>query len=276
MTQREETEDASPKEVLTFHYSPNKYVFLGAVEIKDIPGALSRASAAVAELGLNLVWSSSFVIDPSGIAEWSFFAEAEGQAVSPEMVEKKLKQSGDVIDCKIRGEYGKLIVDTFHFPLRLNAKEDGMLLRKDVFADMLQYIVTTYGSAGKALAYQLGKTTGEADGRDLIRVLGRDGLIDNLPELTNLYMAQGWGIPHLSALTLDPISTTIMMEDCFECSNRVSSAPAANFIRGHLAGLGKSFFEKEVDCVETKCMAKGDQMCEFVASERLTSDLGRP
>jgi predicted hydrocarbon binding protein len=257
----------SPKEIHAYHYSPNKHVFLGSVKLKDVPGALASASAVVAEMGLNLIESNSTGDSATGVAEWSFFAEAHDGHASSGAVEKALRRTADIIDCKVIGAEGKVMVDTLHYPLMLSTGAPGILIRKEVFANMLKFVVETFGTGGRALVFQLGKAAGEKDGIDLINEIGEERILENLPELVNLYKAQGWGIPELVDLSFSPLKAIIRMDDCFECKPRNSMVPASNFIRGHLAGLGKALFDKEVECIETRCVARGDSYCEFEAVE---------
>ena len=267
MTEQQELSRATPREIHTYHFSPNKSVFLGSVLIKDVPGTLSAAAASVASLGLNLVESSSQRVDSTGVAEWGFFAEADGGRASAAEIEAKLKETPNVLDCAVRGAEGSVLVDTLHYPLRITPGAQAILVRKDVFSNMLKFIVETYGSAGKTLAYQLGKATGESDGKDLVKELGQERLLENLPELINLYAAQGWGIPDLTDLSFNPLKATLRLRGSFECTGRNSMVPVSNFIRCHLAGLGRAFFDKTVECVETKCVAKGDPYCEITCTE---------
>src|SRR5712692_1928211 len=267
MTEEPMLSGYSPKEIHAYHYSPNKHVFLGSVKLRDVPGALANASAVVADLGLNLIESNSSGDPSTGLAEWGFFADAVDGHISPSWVEKALKDTPDVLDCKVKGAEGRVVVDTLHYPLMLSIGAPAILIRKEVFANMLKFMVENFGSGGKALAYQLGKSAGEKDGKDLINEIGEEGVLENLPELVNMYTAQGWGIPELIDLSIAPLKATIRLDDCFECKPRNSIIPASNFIRGHLAGLGKAFFDKDVECIERKCVAKGDEYCEFEAVE---------
>jgi len=271
LTERQELERWTPREIHTYHFSPKKSVFLGSVLIKDVPGTLSMAAATVAGLGLNLVESNSSRIDSSGLAEWGFFAESDETHISASDLESKLKRTPNVIDCTVRGAEGSVLVDTLHYPLQVTPGAQAILVRKDVFSSMLKFVVETYGSAGKTLAYQLGKATGESDGKDLVKEMGPERVLENLAELTNLYVAQGWGISDLVDLSFNPLTATIRLRGSFECSGRTSMVPVSNFIRGHLAGLAKAFFNKNVECVETMCVAKGDPYCEITCTETVFS-----
>jgi predicted hydrocarbon binding protein len=267
MAEESQLAGLAPKEIHAYHFMPNRHVFLGSVKLRDVPGALASASAVVAEMGLNLIETNSQGDPNTEIAEWSFFAESDNGHPSPEAVEKALKSTSAILDCRVRGAEDRVMVDTLHYPLMVSSGAPGILIRKEVFANMLKFMVETFGTGGKALAFQLGKAAGEKDGKDLINEIGEERILENLPELVNLYTAQGWGVPELIELSFAPLKAVIRMDDCFECTARNSMVPASNFIRGHLAGLGKAFFDKEVECTETKCVARGDSYCQFEAVE---------
>lgn len=98
-------------------------------------------------------------------------------------------------------------------------------------------------------------------------MLGEDRAATSLADLVFLYAAQGWGWPELVDLSLDPLKATIRIYDNFECSYTKSATPNSNYLRGHLVGLGSGISGKKVNCVEKKCIAKGDAYCELIASE---------
>ncbi len=47
-----------------------------------------------------------------------------------------------------------------------------------------------------------------------------------------------------------------------------SSEPVDHVIRGFMAGVASFLFNSDVDYVETKCVAKGDPFCEFIAKQK--------
>lgn len=235
--------------------------------LKDVPGALSKVATLVASMGLNLVESNSFSIADSATAEWGFFAEADDGNVKPEAVETEIKKLPDVIDCRVKGAEGRIVVDNFHYPITLTAGAPAMLIRREVFTDTLKFMIKTYGSAGASLIYQLGKAAGQSDAEGLVKEMGIERVLENLPELVYLYVAQGWGVPELVNLEFGPITATLRIHDNFECKGRDSLVPTSHFIRGHLSGMAQVFFDRTIDCTELKCVSKGDPYCEFVAKE---------
>jgi len=52
--------------------------------------------------------------------------------------------------------------------------------------------------------------------------------------------------------------------------------PVDHMFRGMLAGTYCTLYNMDMDCVETKCRAKGDKVCEFVVKERSKFDLKDP
>jgi predicted hydrocarbon binding protein len=49
-----------------------------------------------------------------------------------------------------------------------------------------------------------------------------------------------------------------------------------HMFRGLVAGAAKVTFKKDVDCIETKCVAKGDLTCEFIIQPKQKFDKKNP
>lgn len=47
-----------------------------------------------------------------------------------------------------------------------------------------------------------------------------------------------------------------------------NSKPVDHIVRGFMAGSASGVFNKDMDYVEVKCVAKGDPYCEFIAKEK--------
>jgi len=60
----------------------------------------------------------------------------------------------------------------------------------------------------------------------------------------------------------------LRLYDSFECEAfRCSDRPASQFIRGHISGLISALLNSNIRVIETKCIAKGDDFCEFIAEK---------
>jgi len=75
----------------------------------------------------------------------------------------------------------------------------------------------------------------------------------------------GWG--DIKVVKLDRVKKTYLVEavNATEAKAYGSSNHAVDhFIRGCFAAGGTVIFDVECDCVESKCISKGDKICEFI------------
>ncbi len=75
-----------------------------------------------------------------------------------------------------------------------------------------------------------------------------------------------WGYGKAEFLELDPEKSYAKLKvtnSANALSYENSTKPVCHFIRGILAGAGTIIMEKEMHCLESKCVAKGDEYCEF-------------
>jgi predicted hydrocarbon binding protein len=256
----------SPKETIGYQYSPGKKVFLVSIEFKNAPGSLPGITSTLSKAGVKTLSGFTAIRGGGEEATWGFFAEAE-MDLRAQNLKRLLDETSGVTKTKVIEGTGGLVVDTIHFPLKLNTGETMVLMRKEVFSDMFRRLGEMFGTGGESIVFEEGEATGENDGRKLVEIFGADGAMANTPELSMLYLTLGWGRPELVRFNPAPFSATIRLFDSFECSGQKSTKPNSQFIRGHMTGLINVLFGKRVKTVETKCRALGDECCEFVLSE---------
>ena len=256
----------SPKETIGYHYSPGKKVFLVSIDFKNTPGTLQAITSALSKGGVKMLSGFTAMREGSDDASWGFFAETNLDLRARQLKEVLDKTSGVSKIHVIEGT-GGLVVDTVHFPLKLNSGETMILMRKEVFGDMFKRLGEMFGSGGEAIVFEEGEATGENDARRLVEIFGAEGAMGSTPELAMLYLTLGWGRPELVRFNPVPFGATIRLYDSFECSGQKSTKANSQFIRGHMTGLINVLFGKRVKNVETKCLALGDECCEFVLSE---------
>jgi predicted hydrocarbon binding protein len=256
------------KETIGYHYNPDKKVFLVSIDLKHDPGALASISSILFNSEITPLGGFTSINPESQTGVWGFFAESKKDMRASQL--KKLIDSSPYVlgSSVIEGTEEGLVVDTIHFPLKLNSGETMILARKEVFSDMFKRLGEIFGTGGETIVYEEGEATGESDGRRLIEVFGRDLALQSIPELSNLYLTLGWGRPELVKFNAIPFSATIRLYDSFECSGQKSTKPHSYFIRGHMTGLINTLFQKQVNCVERKCSALGDEYCEFSLVEK--------
>jgi predicted hydrocarbon binding protein len=108
----------------------------------------------------------------------------------------------------------------------------------------------------------------------LSTIIGRRNIKEKIPSFTAAYLGFiGHGNLSLSksdmpkeefTLKVEESSSAILYNKQFE----KSKYPVCHLTRGIAAALFEIAFEKKMDAVETKCLAKGDSYCEFLVRPR--------
>lgn len=252
---------------MRYHFNPRKKTCVGSVTLNNVPGALAQVANTLASRKVNLVSSESANSKGSDTSVWGFFAEIEDPSVEVSQLKSLVAGLPNVVGVEISEGIDGIVVDKYHYPLYFNSGEKAMVISRRNLVDMFSRVKKIFGSGAEVIIYEMGAATGEDDAKELARGLGKDILARNMTEMVFLYAAQGWGMPELVDLTLEPLTTILRIHDNFECAYVRSGAPNSQYIRGHLVGLAGGVLGKKVMIRETKCMAMGDKYCEFHGEE---------
>ena len=255
-----------PKETMLFLFNPGKLVYAGSIVFKDAPGSLATAAAALAKAGINIVASEQARMEGAKTASWGFFAESD----LPIDVDKTIalvRATGAVVSVRLSEGADGIVVDQGHYPLKYSSGHQAMAFRRENVVDMFERMKKVFGTGANVILYELGVASGESDARALEASVGKDLTMALLVDLGFLYAAEGWGLPDVQELSLDPFKATTRFHDCFECAHQKSSSPNSQYLRGHLVGLAGTLLGKKFTCEETKCLFMGDEYCEFVMKE---------
>jgi predicted hydrocarbon binding protein len=255
------------KETTGYHYNPKKKVFLVSIEIKNDPSALASIALILSSSGIVILSGFTSMNQDAETGIWGFFAEGQ-KDVRAAFLKQLIDSSPYVLGSSVVEGTDGLVVDSLHFPVKLNSGETMILARREVFGDMFNRLGEIFGTGGETIVYEEGEATGESDAKRLIEVFSRSVAQQYVAELSNLYLTLGWGRPELVQFKAIPFSATIRLYDSFECSGQKSAKPHSNFIRGHMTGLINTLFQKDVLCIETRCSSVGDPFCEFTLSEK--------
>jgi predicted hydrocarbon binding protein len=105
----------------------------------------------------------------------------------------------------------------------------------------------------------------------LSKRIGKDeeGIIKTLQGLFELYGLGSMQIVNLDnknkQATINIRNSSVALE---QLKRKKVKYTACTIIEGILAGMFSYIFNKDVDCVERKCMAKGDEACMFVVEQQ--------
>lgn len=108
--------------------------------------------------------------------------------------------------------------------------------------------------------------TGKAVGGEIAKTFldGTTDLNGYVKKFTDLLAELKVALVKVISVDLKKGKAVIQVDECASCSGMPNIGETICYFEGGIiAGVLKFFFKKEVDVVETKCWAKGDNICEF-------------
>jgi len=156
-----------------------------------------------------------------------------------------------------------VVLDMYFFPLKMG-KERAVIFGRWLYKGLLVGIREQFGSAGEAFLYYAGYNAGK-NAYELSAKLVREGEIETMGKMMKaLSLMLGWAVIKKAEINSKRKIAYLRLYDNFECElGKGSQKPYSRFIRGFVAGFFSCLFGEEVEVEETKCIAKGDEHCEF-------------
>lgn len=140
------------------------------------------------------------------------------------------------------------------------AGEDWILMSASTFQDLVKGTEKILGSGAQVIWLEAGKNAGEQFASRLIK-LGME--FSELPSmLEEFFTLGGWGKIQ-AEINIAKKEATITIINSITARGAESKEPICHLIRGFIAGVANVMFHGLSECVETKCIAKGDPHCEF-------------
>ena len=140
-----------------------------------------------------------------------------------------------------------------------------VIFRKPLYTALIREVVSQYGSGGEALLYLIGKYMGESGYENHVDILGeeRPHVLIKIAEV--FFRMVGFGIAKVIDVDLNEKRAKVIVHDCFECElYKNTKEPVSHLVRGILAGWFEKLFKSKVQAIDTKCIAKNDEYCEFL------------
>ncbi len=159
------------------------------------------------------------------------------------------------------------MADELAFPIYIFPEIRSIILHEKGVQGMIKGLYEKLGDTAAVFLYHMAYSGGWFLGEYFSKKLGLRGR-DLLVETLKFYQASGWG--RVELVEYKPLLMRIVLRlyDSFECEAfRCSDRPASQFIRGHISGLISALLNSNIRVIETKCIAKGDDFCEFIAEK---------
>lgn len=249
------------KDIIVYLHDPSRRFFHIAVELKNIPGALHSVLGIFRDLNLNILGSFSSVDGSAKTGVWSAFVEDSHHTASE--LNKKMSSSEYVLRSTVVESKDGFLIDGLHFPVSWNTGDRAFMGRARYFARMLHKIREEFGTGGEKIVYDEGYVWGKETWTEMMSRIGTGFARSNLNDVLKFYQAQGWFKLDGVERNEDDGRIVIRTSESFECMGGGSRGPYSHFIRGHLSGALSAILDTEMTCEETKCIAAGNQYCEF-------------
>jgi len=260
-------EDKYPKELLCELYAPGRRLFEFVVALRNVPSALSKASAVLGGLRINILSGFHAALPTEKEAKWSFFADLTDKA-KPEDVAEALNSLDVVTDVKFsEAQLPGLIVDELHFPL-LVLDERAVVFSVDSLAAVFRHLREITGpGVATVLLHQMGHQSGETEAKrvqERFHLAGEEAFKVILAER----VSKGWGVPRMEEYDAEKRRVTVTVTDLLECLplKGTMTEPASHFFRGYLEGALGVLMQTRLQVREVECVAKGDKRCTFAAT----------
>ena len=232
--------------------------------LKDIPGALAKAAKVLADANINIKTGSTFYVNEyPNAGVWSSFIDISRATKNLEEVEEELRSLDVVLDVLFK-DPKPAPFESIHFPV-LHGNTRAVIMPRGMFWALWSAFEKIFAHSGLIMVlYEVGKKIGQHAARRISEMFGLKGK-ELLEALAQAGQATGWAITEIKEVDFERSSATIIVKDCFEAiAWRKKPYAVCHWTRGYLAGYLSVVFNKPVEATETKCLAKGDEYCEFV------------
>ena len=230
--------------------------------VLNIPGVLEKLTDIFYSFNLNIVgiaFSSSIKREE----ETGLFIAADfgGSNISPVDLKSKIKSIREIKDIKIIKPIAGILIDPYFYPIE-SAGTRAILLGRANVMGLMKIFRERYGTeVARMVFYNVGYQVGKEVYK--IYFKGKEiSLEEILKLLENILVGFGWGYVETK---LKGNFIIIKINEYWECEavKGEYKTSQGHLMRGILTGLFGLITRKEVKVEETKCIAKGDNYCQF-------------
>jgi predicted hydrocarbon binding protein len=247
-------------------FDENQKIYGLAIEAKVEKGNLRKLAEVAESLGVTIryIQFSMNEARKSTINAIAFLDFSKSKATPKEALEIILNSYDFVKSAKIIKPCGRSIVFDNHFFPLIAANERAVIFRKSVYEALFSGVRERFGSAGEAMLYYQGFSIGFKI-YDTYREIAKSDDVEDLVEVAKaINMTLGWGIIDNVDINVKGKSAKLRVYQNFECELGAGKGkPYSQFYRGAIAGIFARLFGRDVKVEEVRCIANGDQYCEF-------------
>jgi len=261
---RNAVENSIPKRAFTFiEARPSEKIYEICIALNDVCGAVAMAAKVLSDAKVNIRTSTLFIAEGAdGFGYWASFVDFSKATTGIKQLEKNLRNLDFVEDVKVI-KPSPLAYDAIHFPI-IHGGSLAMIMPIELFGSLFEEIEKILTPSGfVAVFYNAGKKSGAFIATLLSKryQLKGDTLSSALVQATK---ALGWGQVEAFTIDKDRLVGKVKVRSCFEALLKFDrNDKVCHWTRGIVAGFLSEVIGKQVEAVELKCAAAGDEICEF-------------
>lgn len=251
---------------------PGRKLYGFVVEAEPKPGVLSEIAGIPSRYNAVILYVSYSMLVPGEktITALSFVDLTSADVSAEELMEEVRRLSSVKAVKMVKPVAEGFVVDNFFSRLRLHENR-AIILREQGYRGLISGIRERFGSGGEAFLYYVGFEIGVGYGRSHRELGLKLGITDPVRVYrdisVNLFNSVGFGRMEVVEIRRYPPGATLRVYDSFECELGLGAGkPYSHLIRGMIAGVLTVLFDRKVKARETRCIARGDQYCEFEVS----------
>jgi len=243
-------------------FSPEKKLYGYWMKLDNLVGVLEKISKLFASHGINIL--KAIITSNEEGADAIFYCDFTRSKIEEEDLLSKFRKVREVKDIRlIRPIIDGLLIDDIHFPITVS-NERYLLFRERSFRMFVKEMRDELGSAAEAFLYYTGKKIGEETWRELDKYT--EDIFSKLEIFKALFKNDGLGVIEMD---ISDKTSKIRVHDSLECKQGIGSGKRySHLIRGMLEVLFKEAYAQDVKVIETKCIALGDEYCEFIITRQ--------
>lgn len=247
-------------------FNENHKIYGLALEAKVEKGNLRRLAELADSLDITIRYIQ-FSMEEAGkptVNAIAFLDFSKAKATPQEALEILTNSYDFVKNARIIKPQGRgVIFDDYFFPL-IAADERAVVFRKSVYEALFNGVKEKFGTAGDAMLYYQGFSIGAEILNHYMKIAKSDKIEDMVEVAKAINFTLGWGVIDNVSIDAERGQAKLRIYQSFECElGKGRDKPQSQFYRGAIAGIFTRLFGKDVEVKETRCIAMGDQYCEF-------------
>ena len=249
-------------------YAPGRAIFGFTIRVINKTGVLWRISKVFSDFNVNILGAIIPTLTPE-VSETSLFfiTDFTGSSISPNDVISELRRLEFVLDAGIAvGEIEGGVFDVSHFPLTVHDVRC-IILTEPALKGMVETLRREMGLGGAAFLFHIGSFVGVEVAKYYIGKYGIRDLVKIFTLMKYLIVAWGWGV--VVNVSIGDARILLSVKGLWECSLYSGlEGSQSHFFRGFLSGFSSAILNTPTSVSETKCVAKGDEFCEFIIEKK--------